>query len=280
MRIVETKALTKVVDATAQVVTFSGTDLFTDGVVALHVGINNTTGTNHDIGRITRIRYYANSTPIFNCSLATLRAFVQRMGRSNLAPIITANTLTLPLYLLDAFSQDEQDVSQFPFGANGTLELTLQVNGGAAAASTLLGAITVGYTVTEGIAQSVYPCLYSQAMNIPASSALQQFPFQDGGEVRGFGIPSAGIDRIQFYLNKKRMIHAQGAQFTGVNADIFSEVQALWNTRVITDPQFYYMPSQMTGGPGSYVELATGAGWAGVTNELTLYTLHRPTDLR
>ncbi len=248
--------------------TFSGSELYTDGAVALHVGwVATGGGINWVLSNLTRIRLKANGQDIVSLSSLALRAFIERFGKSNTAPVAGATTFTLPLNMLDAPTWDEADICQFPQGANATLEL--QWN----ATPTVNANVQVAFTETS-VEPVFSPKLMARALNIPASTPVQTLDVTEPGEIRAIMLNTVGLDRAKIVLNGVQWMHVPGAQNTGVAADLFSELNSMEDVLTLTDPLWVKTPWGQNAASGkSYVELATGAAWAGVGNEFGVWTV-------
>jgi len=223
------------------------------------------------LGDFTRIRVAANGQDLFNFTPATLIAYWQAFSWGQVVPALTDTAFSIPYALLDAATADAADISQFP--ALSQVEITLTT-----AATAAAGAAIAGWTETT-IEPQVFPRILSSAMNIPAGVALQRFPFQESGIVRGLAIPTVGVQRVRYALRNEEYVDLPGPLFLGVaTGSLLNEVDALWYTGVtagLQSPWFTRINANREASVnGSYVELQTDAvAWAGVGNEITVYAI-------
>lgn len=256
--------------------TFSGADLYSDGVVAFHVGLANVgAGTGWNWGNVTRATWKANAQTIIDCTPAFWQALTQRMSPSNQSYPTNSSVMSFWLNLLDAPTDNEADICQFPAGANAQFEI--QFNG----TPTGAGNVIVGFTETN--VRPIYsPKFCAQAMNIPASTAVQSFPLAEPGEVRGFVINPVGVDRAKLVFNGVQWLHIAGAQNGAVPADLLSDMQGIYEqssgpagtNSLITNPRAWKTPYGQNASSGkSYIEMGTGPSWAGIANEIALWTI-------
>lgn len=257
---------------TAQTLTWTNTQIPSDRVVAYHVTLQ---GADNDLTALERIRVFANGSPIVNVSVDQLLAYWQSfsVGAAIKYPT-SARVLTIPFCLLDAPQPELQDVSQFPDRSSVQIQLVFN-------ATTSAGVAWLGWTQTD-IEPVVFPRLLGSTMNIPASVTNSRFAFQENGVVRGLWMPSAGISRARLVLGNEQWALASGAQYQALAnlGDMFFEMEALYGNGVassgtpLTTSAFHRMTARVAAPVnGSFVELDTGAGWAGVANELCTYAI-------
>jgi len=257
---------------TAQTLTWTNTQIPSDRVVAYHVTLQ---GTDNDFTALDRIRVFANGSPIVNISPEQLKAYWQSFAvGSAIKYADAARVLTIPFCLLDAPQPELQDVSQFPDRSSVQIQLVFN-------ATTSAGQAWIGWTQTD-IAPVVFPRLLGSTMNIPASASNSRFNFQENGVVRGLWLPNAGISRARLVLGNEQWSLASGVQYQGLATagDMFYEMESLYGNGVASSgtPLLTSAFHRLTGrvaAPvnGSFVELDTGAGWAGVANEICTYAI-------
>jgi hypothetical protein len=252
--------------ATAQTLTWTGTEISSRKTVKYVVGF---TGAGNNFVDVTRIRLLANGFPIFNLSGAQLAAYIEHFSRSNFNLVAaTATRFSIPLYLLDAPTWDMGDVCQFPM--NAQVQLELQTGAG-----TVAGSAFLGWEETD-IDAELMPKLLSSVLNFPASAAQARYNIGENGVVRAIGLNTVGVDQVRLVIAGESAFHAAGALFlTVATGDLSVEFDALAGAGVTqTDPVFHEItlgksaPTQT-----SYVEMVTGATWAGATNEACIYAI-------
>lgn len=257
---------------TAQTITWTNTQIPSDRVVAYHIVMQ---GADNDLTAIDRIRVFANGSPIVNVSVDQLLGYWQSFSVGAAIKYATSSrVLTVPFCLLDAPQPELQDVSQFP--DRSSVQLQLVTN-----ATTSAGVAWIGWTQTD-IEPVVFPRLLGSTMNIAASVNNARFNFQENGVVRGLWMPSTGISRARLVLGNEQWTLASGAQYNALAnlGDLFFEMESLYGNGVgsagtpLTSSAFHRMTGRVAAPVnGSFVELDTGAGWAGVANELCTYAI-------
>lgn len=261
-----------VVASATQTLVWTNSDIASERVIAYHISI---TGTTVDLSMLDRIRLSANGSNIVNITPLQLRAFWQSYSGGRYKLAADAVNFTIPLLLLDSPTPDSQDISQFPIRSQVQLELVFTT--GVAETATVF----IGWTETS-VAPQVFPRILASAMNIGASVSLQRFNFQENGIIRGIGMPHTGIDRAKIALGNEEFTFVPSEEFVGLAAagDMLFEVESLYGngpgsagTPLTTDAI-----SRITAGisapvDGSFIELQTGAGWAGVANEAVIYAV-------
>ena len=257
---------------TAQTITWTNTQIPSDRVIAYHIVMQ---GADNDLTAIDRIRVFANGSPIVNVSVDQLLAYWQSFSVGAAIKYPTSSrVITVPFCLLDAPQPELQDVSQFP--DRSSVQLQLVTN-----ATTSAGVAWIGWTQTD-IEPVVFPRLLGSTMNIAASVNNARFNFQENGVVRGLWMPSAGISRARLVLGNEQWSLASGAQYNALAnlGDLFFEMESLYGNGVgsagtpLTTSAFHRMTGRVAAPVnGSFVELDTGAGWAGVSNELCTYAI-------
>jgi hypothetical protein len=258
MRFSDFNASAKVTAANATV-TFSGTDIPANGVIAYHFQL---TGAGMTFGDITRFRIKSQGTTVFDVDNAHLTAWIQRYSDVNRLMVAADTVWSMWLNLPDLENEDVADQSQMPRGGAPTIEL--QIGAGGAA-----GTVLCGYTVTDQ-APKLYPVFYGSALQFPAGpSANSRYGFSEPGGVKGFGLNTTGLTRAKFVQGGVQRMQGDGV-FIGSFQDWEQGVASL-------NPIFNDIGGRTLGGlmpapaNSSYIELDLAAGWAGVGNELSLY---------
>lgn len=257
---------------TAQVITFTGNDLPSAGVVAYHFVTTATSGAT-DVADITRIRVKADNRLIFDVGQTHFRKWQERFSTVGYALPTALTRWTIPFNLFDIVDDDLADTCQFPRGTVPTVEITLGTGSAA-------GSIYAGWTQTD--AQPVfYPTLIGQQMNIAASATNATFPINSQGAVRGMVLDATGLNRFKAELNGFQYHQLLGAQYLGnTTGDMVLESQALEDGAgtsggvTITAAAGLRIPMVVASQGSSRVELDTGSSWAGTANELTLWAVN------
>lgn len=267
---------TQVINAgVAQILTWTASQIPSARVVAYHLTLQ---GAGNDLSDITRIRVSANGANIFNVTPLQLRAFWEHYSGGAIKYPATSQTLTIPFCLLDAPTPEQADICQFPTGAQAQVEISL-------AATAAAGVAILGWTETT-IEPMLFPRLLASVLNIPASAALQRYNFQESGMVRGFQLPHTGIDRAKLTLAGQDFTYLPGLQFNGLAnlGDMLFDAESLHGdgpgsagpvAAIAAEPFSRISAGIAAPIDSSYLELQTGAGWAGVANEMTLYAVAR-----
>lgn len=257
---------------TAQNITIASSDLPSDKLVALHFVY---VGAGNIFSDLTRIRVNANGTPIINLLPNQLRAYLEAFTRSNFALATTATRWTIPFFMPDADNMAEADLCQFP--RRSACEVILSIGTGSAA-----GSLYFGWTESN-VEPVVSPSLVSSVMNIATGQALAKYNFQSEGIVRGLALPTAGVQRLKIVVAGETVKESAGPDFLATTTgDMNIEQEALEGVGVtVTDPIFSKITTEKQAPlNSSFIELETHASnWAGVSNELAIYSLH-PNGLR
>jgi hypothetical protein len=257
----------------AQVLTWTSSQIPSARVVAYHLALQ---GAGNDLAIISRIRVMANGATIYNVTPLQLRAYIQHYSGGAVKYPATSQTLTIPLCFLDAPTPEQADMCQFPIGSQATVEVTLLAT--AAAGQALLG-----WTETT-IEPAFFPRLLASVIGIPASAPLQRFNFQESGVVRGFQIPHAGVSRAKLTLAGQDFTQLPGLQFNGLAnlGDMLFDAETINGdgpgsagpVAAINAAPFSRISAGVAAPiDSSYLELETGAGWAGVGTEMALYAV-------
>lgn len=249
---------------TAQTIVFSSSDFNPTGCVAFHVGF---TGANNDVDALTRIRVKANGETIVDVDENFLQAFVDRFTPSNANMANARAALTIPLWVPNA-DRDKRELCGWPIGAECQIELTTDN-------STSAGIAVLAFTRST-VRPVVYPTLIGTPLNIAASQTNATYSFTKRGQVQGIAINTVGLDRAKIVLDGQEVLLLPGANYLGAaTGDLWRESQHYSNGENQTDPVWVEMGQGLRAPSGSsYVELSTGAGWAGVANELCVWTLN------
>lgn len=222
------------------------------------------------LGDLSRIRVSANGQDLFNFTPAQLRAYWQAFTWGQVLPALTDTAFSIPYAMLDAATADAADICQFPALSQVQIDLTF-------AATAVAGSAIMGWTETT-IEPQLYPRILSSSMNIGASVALQRFPFQETGIIRGLAVPTVGVQRLRYVLRNEEYLQLPGPNFLGgAWGSLLNEADAIYYTGVtagLQSPWFSRINANREASVnGSYVELQTGAGWGGTTNEITVYAI-------
>lgn len=251
----------------AQIVTFNASDLFSDKVSRMHIGLSG--GGANNTSNITRIVVKAGGTPIINCTYPQLRSLVQRLSRGNKDMGANATSFTIPFDIFDAPSIDEADQSQFPLGANAQVEISL-------GAAVIAGNIMIGYTFTDQAAK-YYPVFLSQQMSIAASSgaavaSVGAFTFNEPGQIRALTVNTPGLVQLRIILNGTQLYQLAGPASIAAAVDLATEAESIDSGTTAIDPLTVSCPfGQNAAFSKSQLELQTNNAWAGVANETAIY---------
>lgn len=279
--------------AASTITTFNSTMIPSTNLCSLSFAF---TGANNTLANLNRIRVKANGQTIVDTTPAFLRAHIQRMteGRVSypsgqaLDALGVAGTpldwrrITIPL--LDLRQMGEaRERSQFPRGANITVELAWAAGAGA-------GSAFVAWAQSN-LQAEVYPKLISQAMNCNVSQVNFRYAFADEGTVCGFGLNTVGLSRARLVLSGAQVFHTAGGSTANNTNDIdnlFVEAQQLYNRTpemaaatagvpvTFYDPLVHRVDTGIPAASGnSYIELGTGTNWGGAaptSNELFIYS--------
>jgi hypothetical protein len=247
-----------IVASTVQTLTFTGAEIPGSGVVAFHLYMTGASA--NKLANLTRIRIKANSQTIMDFSPSDhFRAFIERVSRANYAYPTTAQRLTIPFYIPDG-KGDHRYASQFPKNAIPTIEVVTN-------SSVVAGTLVCGWTRTD-LEPKLYPKLLGIVLNLAASVTNYTFPISTDGEVRGYGIPTTGLNRVKLVLDD--VVRHQ------VDGTLVLEDQQLENPETITDPVFHKLHGTQPAPPGrSYFNLDSGSSWVGAANEVLLWTFHK-----
>ena len=268
--------------STAQVLTFTGNDLPSAGVVAYHFVWQGTTAGNANAD-ITRIRVKADNRQIFDVCYPHYAKWLERFSQNGVAPATNALRFSLWFNLLDIVDDDLADVCQFPRGAVPTVEITTGSN-------TVAGNVYAGWTQTDQAPQ-FYSQLIGQQMNIAASATNANFPISTTGAIRGAILDTTSLGRVKMELNGFTYHQLIGTGYLGQNflGDMSlaaSDVEDGAGTSgqvTISNQVGLRVPMIVASSGASRLEIDTGSGWASANssgagtataNEVTLWTVH------
>lgn len=257
----------------AQILTWTPSQIPSGRVVAYHLALQ---GAGNDLGDVTRIRVSANGANIINVTPLQLRAFWQSYSGGAIKYPATSQAITIPFCFLDAPTPEQADSCQFPVGAQAQVEVAL-------AATAAAGVALLGWTETT-IEPMFFPRLLASVLNIPASAALQRYNFQESGIVRGVQIPHTGVSRAKLTIAGQDFTYLPSLQFNGLAnlGDMAYDAESLTGegpgsagpvAAIAAEPFSRVSAGVAAPIDSSYLELETGAGWAGVANEMTLYAV-------
>lgn len=248
----------------AQTIVFPANEIEGAGVVAYDIQVS---GAGNDLADFSAVRVLASGDLIMDLSISQLRTFIEGTHRTGTVQETTETRLHIPLYMPDLPTMDERDGCQFPLGAQPQVEVDLL-------ATVVAGTAIIGWTKTDR-APTMVSRIYSQVMNIPASSSNARSSFQDGGIVRGIIMNTVGVSRLRTVISDREALRVSGPQFLGVaygNQILATRMNE--SPITITDPFFIPISLGLPAAVGSsFVELDTGAAWAGATNELGIWSV-------
>lgn len=250
----------KVLPATTATTTvFNSSDIPGTGVAKYSLNMTTASGTTNDFSTILRARLKAGGQTFWDVASAHLQAYTQALGRANVAPVAGSTSFTLAMTKPNYGDNDAiQYVGGFPKGLAPTIEI---VNSGAGG----LGAMFAGWTQSDQPFQ-FFPKLLGSQMNIPASVSNARYPITQDGLIAGFSINTTGLLRLRMKLSGVEVMNISGAQLLAQ--------QQYDNTTVVTNPYFFRLEFPMGAlGGDSFFELDTDNTWAGVSNEITIYSI-------
>ena len=238
--------------------TFDHTDIPSDGVVQYAFTL---AGTNYQYDSIDRIRVYADGDLFMDLTREFLSQFVQRFGRSNLAPVATAKRFALPFYALDSKSQLERDVVQFPLGRKVKIDIIHE--------TFTVATDTIRISAVQTNQDPVFmPRIVEEGMGIGASQTNRPFDIGPGpGAVRAYCINTTGLNKIIATIGGDQLIDTDG--------DGLIESELNEDTQVSVDPVWrkIHVPRQIV--RGDRITLDTAAGWAGTGNAFATWRLEQ-----
>ena len=255
--------VSKVIAATTtQTITFPANEIEGAGVVGYDILFQG----GADIADVERIRVFASGDLILDMSPAQLRTWIEGTHRTGTVQPTTDTRLHIPLYMPDLVTRDERDGCQFPLGAQPQVEIDL-LN------TVPAGTAIIGWTKTD-VAPMYASRLYSSVLNFSASQVNARYALQDGGVIKGIIINTVGVDRARLVLSDREVFRVPGPQFNGLTFG--NDILALRMNEspvTLTDPFFVPVSFGIPAAVGSsYLELDTGAAWAGVSNEIVVWS--------
>jgi hypothetical protein len=267
--------------AAVQTVVFTPTDIESAGCVQLMFQLFGNAAPQPFSG-IDRIRVRAGGDVIWDSTREQLQAYQQRWSNRFSFNADTEGTFSIPLNFLDAprgMSGEHQDRCQFPPNREIQVEIVTL-------ATVVVGSIVCGWKQTD-IPAEFFPRYYSNVLNLPAGSRNVKYTFAEPGIVRGFTLPTAGVDRVELYISDRTAFRLPGSQFGAAVAA---------NTGDMSRQKDFFECGQVDLGPAigttqhiavdlgipalagsSYLLMDTIAGgatpWLGVTNEGVIYSI-------
>jgi hypothetical protein len=259
---------------TSQVITFTGNDLPSAGVVAYHFVWQGATAGNA-VADISRIRVKADNRQIFDVSLTHFRKWLERFSQNGYALPTTELRFSIPFNLMDIVDDDLADVCQFPRGAVPTVEITT-------GSGTVAGNLYAGWTQTDQAPQ-FYSQLIGQQMNISGGATNATFPITTAGAIRGAILDTANLGRLKMELNGFAYHQLIGSNYLNIAGQTIGDMTlaasdtedgaANGGSAVITTQAGLRVPMIVASSGASRIELDTGSSWS-TSNELTLWTVH------
>lgn len=260
-----------------QTLTWTSSEIDSTGVVSFFVSLaGNGAATWQQLAFIDRIRVRAAGRVIVDVPLAVLQAFQAAYSNANFSDVSSAGAngaLYIPLNLIDAPTQFQQDACQFPSGAEATVELVTT-------ATAVAGAAILGW-VTSNQEQRFFPRLISSASNWAAASVRnQKYPFSEEGIVRAVGFDTRGIDRAECYVSGQRAFNLPGSVYSQPAAaaanysDMSVERDVAESGGLIGTYRFRSTDLWLPAASGSsYLTVDTSAAWPGAASEIATYAL-------
>lgn len=253
-----------VVVTAAQTIVYTPTDIESSGAVQFMFAWTGAGNTNADIDRV-RVR--AGGDTLLDVTWAQLQAYQQRFSWRRLANLDASTVFSVPLNFLDAPTPDQQDKCQFPPNREIQIEIVTL-------ATTVAGTLIAGWKQTD-VPAEFFMRYWGAALNFPASTPNQKFPFVEPGILRGLTIPVAGVARAELYVSDRSAWRMPGAQFGAVTTgDMLTEKDFFEDGITVTTPKCHSVDLGIPAVAGSsYLLLDTGAGWGGVAEAAALYSV-------
>lgn len=251
-----------IVATTVQTITFPANEIEGAGVIGYDVLFQG----GADIADIDRVRVFASGDLILDMSQTQLRTWIEATHRTGTVQATTDTRFHIPLYMPDMVTRDERDSCQFPLGAQPQVEIDF-LN------TVPAGTAIIGWTKTDQ--QPMFASrLYSAVLNFSASQTNARYALQDGGIIRGIIINTAGVDRARLVLSDREVFRIPGPQFNGLTfGNMILATRMNESPISLTDPFFVPISFGIPASVGSsYLELDTGAGWDGVSNEIVVWS--------
>jgi hypothetical protein len=250
---------------TAQQLSFTGNDLPSAGVVAFHFMTSG--GANNSFANVcTRIRVRADNNVIWDCNALHFRTLMQRMSQANYPLATSALQWSIWFNMLDIIDDDAADTCQFPQGSVPSVEFTTN-------ASVAAGSLYAGWSYNPDVKAEFYSRFVGQPMQIATGTNLT-FPIQESGAIRAAVVDTPGLDRLRLELNGEQVIHAPGPLYIATaSGNMLQETGQIEDGTTVTGATAIRIPGRSASQGGSRIELTTGSGWGGTTNELSLWSV-------
>lgn len=266
-RVLSFQGGTKAVAPSAtQTIVFTPQDLQAAGLVRLLFAWGGTTVNTNAV--IDRVRVRAGGDLLFDCTFAELQAYQQAHSKRMVADLAANTFFSIPLYMMDAPKEDEQDLCQFP--PNREIQVEIVCTTGAGAGMTLLA----GWELSDVMPQ-YYPKYYSSVMNFVATANNQRFPFVDAGIVRGVCFAVAGMARAELIISGKSAFLLPGPVFGGAAGagDLIGSQDYFNNGLTQTTRTLKKVHLNAPAAQGNSYLLADTSGFAGTAEPLAIYSV-------
>lgn len=262
----------KAIPASGTVV-FSSNDMPGDNVVAFYVSMVGA-GSSVSTTGLKRIRLKAGGELIWDLDALCHRSFIESFGTGRWAPSSSESAgstqIVIPLNMIDAPTFDRQDTSGFPMGRSPTLELDFGTDGDGT------GSVFVGWAQSS-VVPTFFPKVTQSSMGIAASVSNGRYKVTNDGILRSFGIPATGLARLRSTFNGRQYQDVYGPGVATI-ADVLYPHQRIDGISSANYPGCVWMRGgwaiPLNQGGASFLELDTGATWAGDANVCATYTLH------
>lgn len=255
------------------IVSFTGNDLPTAGVIAYHFVLRSNT-----VNSLNRVRVKADNRQIYDVSAAHFRKWQERFSQNGFALPTGYARFTIPFNLMDIVDDDLADACQFPRGTVPTVELVLGGSAGTATTAATPG-IFAGWTQTDQAPQ-FFPQLVGQALNIGTSQTNATYNLTTQGAIRGLMLDTTSLNRAKIELNGFSYHQLTGANYLNVSTgDMTLASQDLEDGAgssggtTLTAQVGLRVPMIAASSGASRIELDTGSSWS-ASNEVTLWTIH------
>ena len=216
------------------------------------------------LGDISRVRVFAGGVPFYNFDMVEYSTWIQRFSRNNTALDLTSKVLPILFYAPDEKDQLARDSYQSP------LNRYIEIDFGTFSAAVEGMNVASGLTDVQTL---YYPLLLGSAMGIQANQALRAYDPKMGGFIRGLGINTTGLDRLFWTCSSTQILNGlNGVGF--LNAEL-AETPVYGQTGKSTDFSVMKInPWYDLSSADNSLQLQTGGGWAGVSNELFIYAIN------
>ncbi len=205
-------------------------------------------GTSAVLSNITRIQVFAQGVPFVDCPVAVLRAVYGYLTKHAQLPA-SQSAASIDFSLL------------MPGGAapaGKQLRIIFAKNSTPAATTISL------HEYADPSPASGYPSLITGSANVPASATTQPYNIQNkaGATMAGIYLPDIANITLLRYYDEFGMCY----EFTSA-AQLAEQFVLYYGTSTFTDIYLPVRPSRVIPGV-TRIEISTGGGWAGVTNEI------------